>query len=186
MRSHVEVDPVAGLKGIEALLPLKDRYSWGIDLQLAVFAQDGITNQPGIQAQLRQAMGMGGDVIGSAPYVDPDPITNICTIFDIAAEFDVPVDFHLDFLDDDVPMLLPLVVEETQKRGWQGRVCLGHMTKLAGLPAKKLAAVARDIATAGISILGLPSSDLNLVHPETWSFGVSSSSLIRHAAELSG
>lgn len=163
MRSHVEVDTIAGLRGMEALLPLKERYDWGITLQLAVFAQDGITNQPGIQNLLREAMRQGGDVIGSAPYVDPDPESNIRTVFDIAAEFDAPVDFHLDFLDNDSPMLLPFVIQETHQRGWQGRVCLGHMTKLASLPFHQLAAVASDIADAGISILGLPASDLYMM-----------------------
>jgi hypothetical protein len=37
----------------------------------------------------------GGDVISSAPYCDPDPIANIRIIFDLAKEFNCPVDFHL-------------------------------------------------------------------------------------------
>ena len=72
MRTHVEVDPILKLKSLEALLPLKQEYAWGIDLQLAIFAQEGITNQPGTVDLLRKAMAMGGDVIGSAPYVDPE------------------------------------------------------------------------------------------------------------------
>jgi cytosine deaminase len=155
MRSHVEVDPILGLKSMEALLPLKREYATGITLQLAVFAQEGITNQPGTEKLLRQAMAMGGDVIGSAPYVDPDPQRNIEIIFDIAEEFDCDVDFHLDFLDNDEPLQLPLVVAETQKRQWQGRVCLGHMTKLAGLPPERLQAIAADLQDAGIAVLAL-------------------------------
>ncbi len=163
MRSHVEVDPILGLKSMEALLPLKREYATGITLQLAVFAQEGITNQPGTEKLLRQAMAMGGDVIGSAPYVDPDPQRNIAIIFDIAEEFDCDVDFHLDFLDNDDPLQLPLVVAETQKRQWQGRVCLGHMTKLAGLSPEQLQAIAADLQSAGISILALPASDLYMM-----------------------
>lgn len=163
MRSHIEVDRAAGLTGMQALLPLREHYAWGISLQLAVFAQEGITNQPGSVALLREAMAMGGDVIGSAPYVDPDPQQNIQAIFEIAAEFDCDVDFHLDFLDDDAPLLLPFVITETIARGWQGRVCLGHMTKLAGLPPTELAAIAPAIREAGISILALPASDLYMM-----------------------
>jgi len=163
MRSHVEVDPILGLTAMEALLPLKQEYDWGITLQLAVFAQEGITHQPGTAALLRQAMQMGGDVIGSAPYVDPDPQRNIQIVFDIAEEFDCDVDFHLDFLDDDQPLQLPIVIAETRKRGWQGRVCLGHMTKLAGLPPEDLKAIATDLQTANISVLALPASDLYMM-----------------------
>lgn len=163
MRSHVEVDPVLQLTAMEALVPLKQDYAWGLTLQLAVFAQEGITNQPGTADLLRRAMTMGGDVIGSAPYVDPEPEQNIRIVFELAQEFDCDVDFHLDFLDDDAPLLLPVVVKETLKRGWQGRVCLGHMTKLAGLPPQALEEVATMLRDAGISVLALPATDLYMM-----------------------
>lgn len=163
MRSHVEVDPVLQLTAMEALLPLKRDYAWGLTLQLAVFAQEGITNQPGTVELLREAMVMGADLIGSAPYVDPDPEQNIQIIFDLADEFDCDVDFHLDFLDDDAPLLLPIVVRETLARGWQGRVCVGHMTKLAGLPPETLKQFADLLREARISILALPASDLYMM-----------------------
>lgn len=162
MRSHVEVDRTVGLTGMEALIPLRQAY-WGMTLQLAVFAQEGITNQPGMVALLRQAMQLGGDAIGSAPYVDPDPRRNVQIIFDIAEEFNCDVDFHLDFLDDDQPLLLPFVIAETVKRGWQGRVCLGHMTKLAGLSPGELEPIALTLQDADISVLALPASDLYMM-----------------------
>ncbi|MBE9140956.1 amidohydrolase family protein [Nodosilinea sp. LEGE 07088] len=163
MRSHVEVDPTAGLRAMEALLPLRQEYAWGITLQLAVFAQEGITQQPKTLPLLRQAMAMGGDVIGSAPYVDADPQRNVQHVFDLAQEFDCDVDFHLDFLDDNEPLLLPFVIAETQRRGWQGRVCLGHMTKLAALPPTELADLATALRETQISILALPASDLYMM-----------------------
>lgn len=163
MRSHVEVDPMIGLAGMEALLPLREEYAWGMTLQLAVFAQEGITNIEGEEALLRQAIAMGGDVIGSAPYIDPDPERNVKIVFDIAQDFNCDVDFHLDFLDDDAPLTLPFVIAETMRRGWQGRVCLGHMTKLAALPPEDLAAIALSLQEAGISILALPASDLYMM-----------------------
>jgi cytosine/creatinine deaminase len=163
MRSHVEVDETAGLTAMQALLPLQEEYAWGLTLQLAIFAQEGITNHPQQIQLLRQAMMMGGDVIGSAPYVDPEPERNVEIIFDLAQEFDRDVDFHLDFLDDDAPMMLPFVIEQTVKRGWQGRVCLGHMTKLAGLSPQALSTIAPAIKDAGISILALPASDLYMM-----------------------
>lgn len=163
MRTHVEVDPILGLTSMEALLPLQREFAAGVTLQLAVFAQEGITNQPGTEALLRRAMAMGGDVIGSAPYVDPDPQRNIAIVFDLAEEFNCDVDFHLDFLDDDEPLQLPLVIAETRKRQWQGRVCVGHMTKLASLPPDQLAAIGADLKETGISVLALPASDLYMM-----------------------
>jgi cytosine/creatinine deaminase len=163
IRSHVEVDPVLALTSIKALLPLKQEYAWGLTLQLAIFAQEGITNQPGTASLLREALALGGDLIGSAPYTDPEPARNISIVFDLAQEFNCDVDFHLDFLDDDSPLLLPVVVQETVKRGWQNRVCIGHVTKLAGLPPEKLQCIAAMLRDAGISVLALPASDLYMM-----------------------
>ena len=163
MRTHVEVDPILKLKSMQALLPLKEEYAWGINLQLAVFAQEGITDRSGTTSLLKEAMAMGGDVIGSAPYVDPNPKENIRVIFEIAQEFNCDVDLHLDFLDDDAPLLLPVVIEETLKHNWQHRVCLGHMTKLAGLTPTELAAFIPSLKEAGIAILALPATDLYMM-----------------------
>ena len=163
MRVHVEVDPILQLKSMEALLPLKSKYARGITLQLAVFAQEGIINQPGTLELLRKAMAMGGDAIGSAPYVDSHPAENINTVFELAREFDCDIDFHLDFLDDDAPLLLPVVIEQTLKHNWHNRVCLGHMTKLAGLTPAELATYTTQLKEAGIAILALPATDLYMM-----------------------
>jgi cytosine/adenosine deaminase-related metal-dependent hydrolase len=38
MRTHVEVDPIVGLAGMEAILPLQREYAWAIDLQIGPHA----------------------------------------------------------------------------------------------------------------------------------------------------
>lgn len=163
IRSHVEVDPMLQLTSLEALLPLKREFAQRVDLQLAIFAQEGITNQPGTHQLLHQALSMGGDLIGSAPYTDSNPEKNIQIVFDLAEEFDCDVDFHLDFLDNNAPLLFPIVAREAIARGWQNRVCLGHMTRLAGLSPDELTDAAALLAEAGISILALPASDLYMM-----------------------
>ena len=47
MRTHLEVDPGVGLRGLEGVLPLLKQYDWAIDLQICVFPQEGL---PTIQA----------------------------------------------------------------------------------------------------------------------------------------
>ena len=163
MRTHVEVDPILQLKSLEALQAVQKEYAWGITIQLCVFAQEGITNQPGTEDLLRQALTAGGDLIGSAPYTDSDPAQNNRTVFALAEEFAYDIDIHLDYLDNSAPMLFPIVVDETIKRGWQNRVCLGHMTRLAGLPPKELTRAAVLLREAGISVLALPATDLYMM-----------------------
>ena len=160
MRAHVEVDSVIGMKAIEAILPLKQEYASAVTIQLNVFAQEGITNQPGQVELMRQALKMGADVVGSAPYCDPDPKENIRLTFELAKEFNLPVDFHLDYHLEGKESYLQVVIEETIARGWQDRVCLGHMTHLSTLPMEDLKSVGAQLKEAGISVLALPASDL--------------------------
>ena len=39
----------------------------------------------------------GADLIGGCPYTDTEPDEHIDLIFQIARQFDVDIDFHLDF-----------------------------------------------------------------------------------------
>ena len=45
MRTHVEVDPGIGLRGLEGVLPLVAEYRWAIDLEICVFPQEGPAQQ---------------------------------------------------------------------------------------------------------------------------------------------
>lgn len=160
MRAHIEVDPIIGMKAVNAILPLKTEYASSCTIQLNCFAQEGITNQPGQVDLMREAMKMGCDVVGSAPYCDPKPLENIKITFELAKEFNADVDFHLDYHLDGKESYLEAVIDATIKNGWQGRVCLGHMTYLSTLPSEKLKSIGMRLKDAGISILALPASDL--------------------------
>jgi cytosine deaminase len=163
MRSHVEVDPVVGLMGVEALLALREEYAPAIDLQLCAFAQEGILQAPGTEDLLRRALEMGADVVGGCPYNDTDPFEHIRIVFALARTFDVDVDFHLDFDDEPRHQHIRAVVDETVKAGWQGRVAVGHMSELAALPPTARDDVLARIAEAGIGVIVLPATDLYLM-----------------------
>jgi cytosine deaminase len=147
MRSHVEVDPIVGLVGFEAILPLRREYAPAIDLQLCAFAQEGILQMPGTEALLREALRMGADLVGGVPYNDTDAHRHIAIVFDLAAEFGVDVDFHADFFDEPQHLHALHIAEETIRRGWQGRVALGHMSEMAALPPDEQDRVARGRAS---------------------------------------
>ncbi|KAI8808661.1 hypothetical protein BJ742DRAFT_709471 [Cladochytrium replicatum] len=201
VRTHVEIDPYnvsgvvtslesgRGLLAIEALFEVQDRFSGLCEIQLAIFAQEGITNIPGMHEALRAACEMGSATvssssvsaraprtanpakrvaaIGSAPYVDPNPRENIITIFDLAQEFDLDVDFHLDYsLEGTGAPLSDFVAEETIRRGYEGRVLIGHCTRLSTLPSTVLESCAVKIAKAGILVVALPGSDLYMMGRE--------------------
>lgn len=163
MRSHVEIDPIVGLKGLEALTELKREYARAIDLQLCAFAQEGILQSPGTEALLEQALANGADLIGGCPYNDTDAHAQIDTVFRLAREFDVDVDFHIDFFDEPEHMDVLYVAEQAVRLGWQGRVAVGHASELAGLSHEAFHRAAATLKDAGVGVIILPATDLYLM-----------------------
>ena len=166
MRSHVEVDPRAGLRSFEALKTLKRDYAWAIDLTICVFPQEGLTNDPGTEELLVRALQDGADALGGCPYTDTDPHGQIKQLFSLATRFDVDLDFHLDFDLDTSWMHLDEVCRQTKLHGFGGRVAIGHVTKLSSLPPEAFARAADRLAQAGVAVTVLPATDLYLMGRE--------------------
>ncbi|WP_290686992.1 MULTISPECIES: amidohydrolase family protein [unclassified Haematobacter] len=162
MRAHVEVDPRVGLRSFAAMKRLRADYAFALDLTLCPFPQEGLTNDPGAEALLRQALAEGADLIGGCPYTDTDPEEQIRRIFAMAVEHDVDIDFHLDFDLDPGWTHMDAVCEATARAGWQGRVTIGHATKLAAMGKGAFARYADLLLSAGVGVTALPSTDLYL------------------------
>jgi cytosine deaminase len=163
MRTHVEVDPRIGLRSFAAVLRLKRDYAWAIDLEICVFPQEGLLNDPGTEELLIEACKSGADLIGGCPYTDSDPHGQIARIFAIARDFDIDIDFHLDFDLDASRMNLEEVCRQAKAHGYGGRVAVGHVTKLSALPPQRLEAMAGRLADAGVAVTVLPATDLFLM-----------------------
>ncbi len=163
MRAHLEVDPVIGIKSIEAVLPLVAEYAWAIDLEICVFPQEGLLNNPGTDELMVQALKCGAHVVGGCPYTDSNPLGQIERIFEMAREFDVDIDFHLDFDTNPEGMTVGDVCELTEKYRYAGRVAIGHVSKLSALPPDHLATITQRLANAGVAVTVLPSTDLYLM-----------------------
>jgi cytosine deaminase len=163
MRTHVEIDPRIGLRGFDAIRRLKADYAWAIDLEICVFPQEGLLNDPGAEDLLVAACTAGADLIGGCPYTDSDPCGQIARIFALAERFDLDVDFHLDFDLDPSWMHLDEVCRVTEKFHRGGRVAVGHVTKLSALTPDALDAVACRLADAGVAVTVLPATDLFLM-----------------------
>lgn len=166
MRTFVEVDPRAGLRSFHAIRRIKADYAFALDIQICAFAQDGLTQDPATLDLLDRALSGGADLVGGCPYTDPDPVRHVSLIFDMAEKHSVDVDFHLDFDLDPAGSDLPAVISQTVARGYQGRVAVGHMTKLSAMPHEELQHIISDLHGAGIALVTLPSTDLFLMGRE--------------------
>ena len=140
-----------------------DEYKWAIDIEICIFPQEGLLNNPGTDELMVEALKKGGRVVGAAPYTDSDPHGQIDRIFEIAREFDIDIDMHLDFgpAPDDLDLLH--VCRRTDEYGYGGRVAIGHVTKLSAAPPELFGKAARRLAEAGVALTVLPSTDLYLM-----------------------
>ena len=162
MRTHVEVDPKVGLRGLEGVKALIEPYRWAIDLEICVMPQEGLTNNPGTDALMVAALKNGATVVGAAPNYDSDRAAQIRRVFEMAREFDVDIDMHLDsgVSADDLDLLL--VCDLAEQYGWGGRVAIGHVGKLSAAPAPRFEEAAKRLADAGVAVTVLTATDLYL------------------------
>ena len=142
--------PASDCAASRALCPLIKEYSWAIDLQICVFPQEGLLNNPGTDELMVEALDRGCRVVGGAPYVDSDPPGQIDRIFELAREYDIDVDLHLDFGPTADGMDLDHVCRRTEEFQYGGRVAIGHVTAVS-LPMPAFEAAAKRLAERGSS-----------------------------------
>lgn len=168
IRAHPDVDPIVGLLSLNAMLELREEYADLIDLQVVAFPQEGILKAPGTADLLREGLRRGADVVGGCSYNERDLAdcqAHVDFVFDLAAEFGVPVDIHADFADDASDPrygLAEYIADVTVRTGLGGRVALGHMTSLAGRPPAERTEVMKRLAEAGVAVVPLPATDMHL------------------------
>jgi len=160
MRTHVEVDPNVGMTSFEALEQLAKDYRWAIDLDLCVFIQEGLTGVPGADENLVAGLDRGAPVVGGAPSYDSDREAQIRRIFELAKDYDIDVDIHLDVGPVAEDLNIHLVCELTDKIGWGGRVAIGHGSKYAAMTPDQLAVLGKQLASSGVAVTVLPATDL--------------------------
>ena len=104
--------------------------------------------------------------MGAAPNYDTDHDVQIRRVFEMAREFDVDIDMHLDSGTSPEQLDSCLVCELTEKYKWGGRVAIGHATKLSTMDVPKQKEWAKRLADAGVAVTVLPATDLFLMGRE--------------------
>ena len=163
MRTHVEVDPRIGLTSFRALQQLKKDYAWAIDLELCVFPQEGLLDDPGCEDVMIEAPGERRATWWEAPptwtrtRMDRSAASSISPVASASISI-----FILIFGLDPAHLDLNEVCRLADHNKWGGRVAIGHVTKLSALAPDQLERAARRLAGAGVAVTVLPATDLFL------------------------
>ncbi|MDO4565218.1 MAG: amidohydrolase family protein [Clostridia bacterium] len=165
IRSHVDVDTVGGLKPLEGVAALKEKFRGVVDIDLIAFPQEGIVKDPGCDRLMWEAMERGCTIVGGMPANENSPedsLEHIRLCFDIAEKYDADIDMHVDETDDPFYRTLEMIADETVRRGWQGRVAAGHTCALAAYDDHYAAYVIEKVAKAEMNIITNPVTNLML------------------------
>jgi len=164
MRVQCHVDTVVGLRHLEALLAVRERYRNRIRLQIVAFPQQGILSTTGGLELFREALRQGADVMGCASNLEHSHNVSfrehIDAALDLAMEFDRDLDMHADLGIPKTVGLADLEVVYAARpvieRGYQGRVTAGHVCALdSALPEIADQAI-ELISAAQISVISQP------------------------------
>lgn len=155
MRNHVDVDQVAGLRLLDAICAVRDKFAGVIDIQIVAFPQLGLARNPEAVELMWQAMERGAAVVGGMPHGErdmDDAGRHIEIAFEIARAHDADIDMHVDETDDPYWHTLELLADKTLETGYQGRVSAGHCCAMAGWDDALAGRVIEKVRKAEINV----------------------------------
>jgi cytosine deaminase len=164
LRCHVDVDPELGLRHVEDMLVLRQRYADLVDLEFVAFPQAGLLTRPGAAAIMRQALALGVEVVGGLDPcgIDNDPIAHLSQIFEMAAEFDRGIDIHLHDGGELGLWQIDRIIDFTERYQRQGRVMISHAFCLGMKNWPHVLPLAERLAANRISLLTTAPADIDV------------------------
>ncbi|MFC2091790.1 amidohydrolase family protein [Elusimicrobiota bacterium] len=164
-RTHVDIDTIVKLKGLEALLAVRKKYTDSILLQIVAFPQEGIFKNPGTNKLMKKAMKKGADVVGGMPYNEltyDDTKKHIDFCFKLAKDFNTHIDMHVDETDDQTARSLEYLAAKTIREKYHGKVTAGHTCALSAYNDSYAAKIISTLKEARINMITNPATNLML------------------------
>ncbi|MEU2944546.1 amidohydrolase [Nocardiopsis alba] len=153
LRTHTDVDPGVGLRGIAAVAEVARHYEGVIDIQQVAFPQGGLITNPGTLDLLCEAVDAGASVIGGLDPAgfDDAPNAHLEAVFDLAASTGTAIDIHLHDGGSLGAWEMGLIARMTEEYGLAGRVAISHAFGIAHPPTQ--ARLLERFAEAGVALV---------------------------------
>lgn len=153
IRTHCNVDPVIGLKNLEATVRALENYKDAITYDIVAFPQHGLLRSDSV-GLVREAMKNGATLVGG---VDPATVDrhierSLAAVFDIAAEHDKGIDLHLHDPDTLGAFTFSRLADYTKQAGMQGRVTISHAMALGDLEGEALKSMLLELQNQQIDV----------------------------------
>jgi cytosine/creatinine deaminase len=163
IRSHTNIDPQSGVRGIEAMVEVRQRCVDRMRIQVVAHVTSEATSMlPESEAWLRAAIDLGIDAIGGVPALSDQPVAFMKLLFEMAQRSGLPLDMHIDEHLDDAKLLFDELAQMTRAYGMAGRVVAGHCSALSAMPPDAALRTIDNLRDAGVGIVTLPAANLFL------------------------
>jgi cytosine deaminase len=163
IRSHTNIDPQSGVRGVEAMVAVRERCADRMRIQVVAHVTSDATSMlPESEAWLRAAVDLGIDVIGGVPAFSDQPVVFMKLLFEMAQRSGLPLDMHIDEHLDDTKLLFDDLAEMTRAYGMAGQVVAGHCSALSAMPQDAALRTIDNLRDAGVGIVTLPAANLFL------------------------
>jgi cytosine/creatinine deaminase len=161
IRTHVDVGDGIRLRGVQALIAVRDQLRDLIEVQIVALAYPlagaaGADNR----RMLREAAELGVDLIGGAPHVTADPSADLEVALEVAERYGIGVDLHTD-----ERLEVSHGLEQFARRcvsGFALPATASHCVSLGARSVETQSEIAALVAAARVGVVACPLTNLML------------------------
>jgi len=164
VRTHINVTADIGITSVLAVQEAARAMEGLIDFQMVALTGWPMTgpDSAGNVRALEEAVEAGVDLVGGCPNLQDDPPAHISDVLALAGSAGLDIDLHTDETLDPSVLTLRELARQVSDKGFDGLVAASHCVSLGMQPPDVQAAVAAEVAAAGISVITLPQTNLFL------------------------
>jgi cytosine/creatinine deaminase len=163
IRAHVDTGSDIGLSAVEAVLDVRRELVGVLDIQIVACAALPLTGAASADslALAAEALSLGADLLGGAPYLDEHPESAYDAIIRVALDAGTGLDLHVDETLRPEVFTLPALLDRLEG-GFPHAVAVDHIVSLIAQPPEVRRRVAERLAAARVSVVTLPATNLFL------------------------
>lgn len=162
LRTHIDSDHPTSAASWETFAALRESWAGRIDLQAVSLVQVGALADPDLSRNVADRVADYGGVLGASTRQVAGLETIVDTLFALAEERGLALDFHVDESGDPNAKALALIARTAIRRRFARKIVVGHCCSLAVQDAREIDQTLDLVAQAGLAVVTLPVLNLQL------------------------
>ena len=162
VRTHIDSDHPTAAASWAAFGDLRAVWAGRIDLQAVSLVQAGALADAALSRRVADRVAEYGGILGASTRQVPGLDAIIDTLFRLAEERGLALDFHVDESDDPSAAALSLIARTAIRRRFAGTIVVGHCCSLAVQDDARVDRTLDLVAEAGLAVVTLPVLNLQL------------------------